>query len=95
MLENLDLGAVIGALSLVVVAVIERRTRRDDAKWEANTREHEALVARMEEVGSGLGRSLDRVESNLSSSIEVLTRKVERVDDTLVAHLEDHARGSV
>lgn len=93
MLDGLDLGAVIGAISLIVVAIIERRTRREDNRWEQNKEEHEALVGRMEDIGSSLGRSLDRVESNLTDHIDSLSRKVERLDGTVVSHLEDHARG--
>jgi len=90
---DFDLGAIVGAVSLIVVAIIERRTRKDEDKWAQNTREHEALVVRVEDIGSNLGRSIDRVENNLATSIEVLTRKVEHTDDVLVSHIEDHARG--
>ena len=93
MLDSLDIGAIVGALSLIVVAVIERRTRKDEDKWIQNSREHEALVARVEDIGNNLGRSIDRVENNLVASIDVLGRKVERVDEVLVSHIEDHARG--
>lgn len=92
---SIDLGAIIGALSLIVVAVIERRTRKEDARWEHNANEHGALVERMEEIGSSLGRSLDRVEENVTAHIESLSRKVERLDGTVVSHLEDHARGDL
>ena len=77
-------SGVIGALSLIVVAVLERRSRRDDAKWETNHEEHEALVARIETMGSGLGRSLDRVE-------QVAIRTEEKLDQ----HINDHVTGKL
>jgi hypothetical protein len=87
---------VTGAFTLitaVVAGIIEKRTRRDDEKWIQNTREHEALVSRLEDIGSSLGRSIDRVEINLSTAIDVLGRRVEQVDEIMVSHIEDHARG--
>lgn len=83
--------AFIGALSLIAVAVVERRTRKDDEKWDQNSRDHEALVQRMESIGSNLGRSLDRVEDNLAHHIIRLENKVERHEDVLFGHLTDHA----
>lgn len=83
--------AFIGALSLIAVAVVERRTRKDDEKWDQNSRDHEALVQRMESIGSNLGRSLDRVEDNLAHHIIRLENKVERHEDVLFGHLADHA----
>jgi len=83
--------ASIGALSLIAVAVIERRTRNSDEKWELNANEHEALVNRMEDIGSNLGRSLDRVESNLAHHIIRLENKVEQHDQVLFDHLSSHA----
>jgi len=83
--------ASIGALSLIAVAVIERRTRNSDEKWELNAKEHEALVNRMEDIGSNLGRSLDRVENNLAHHIIRLENKVEQHDQVLFDHLSSHA----
>ena len=85
------LTAVIGGLSLIAVAIVERRTRREDERWDLNTREHETLVSRMEDIGSSLGRSLDRVEINLSVHIARLENKVEKHDDVLFSHLASHA----
>ena len=81
----------VAAITAIVVAVIERRTRRDEEKWEQNTKEHEALVSRMESIGSNLGRSLDRVEDNLTHHIIRLENKVERHDQVLFDHLAHHA----
>jgi hypothetical protein len=81
----------VAAVTAIVVAIIERRTRRDEERWELNTREHESLVERMESIGSGLGRSLDRVEDNLAHHIIRLENKVERHDQVLFDHLAHHA----
>lgn len=86
---------LIGAMSLVLVAVIERRGRRDDEKWENNTTEHETLVKRMEEIGSSLGRSLDRVEGNLGEHIVRLSNKIEQHDEVLFNHLSSHAEQEI
>lgn len=83
--------AFISAATAIVVAIIERRTRKDEEKWEQNTRDHDALVQRMESIGSNLGRSLDRVEDNLAHHIIRLENKVERHDEVLFNHLADHA----
>lgn len=83
--------SLVAAVTAVVVAVIERRTRRDEDKWALNTKEHEALVEKIESIGSGLGRSLDRVEDNLAHHIVRLENKVERHDEVLFDHLAHHA----
>ena len=83
--------AFISGLTALVVAVIERRTRKDEEKWEQNTRDHDALVQRMESIGSNLGRSLDRVEDNIAHHIIRLENKVERHDEVLFDHLAHHA----
>lgn len=89
------LVAVISAVTAIVVAVVERRTRREDERWELNTREHEALVSRMDMIGSNLGRSIDRVEENLTHHIIRLENKVASHDDVLFAHLADHAAHAI
>ena len=83
--------AIVSGLTAFAVAIIERRTRKEDERWELNTKEHEALVARMETIGSSLGRSLDRVEDNLAHHIIRLENKVERHDQVLFDHLASHA----
>jgi hypothetical protein len=83
--------ALIGALSLIAVAVIERRTRNSDDKWEQNSSDHKALADRVEDIGKSLGRSLDRVEDNIAMHIIRLENKVEQHDDVLYGHLAHHA----
>ena len=83
--------AFVSAITAVVVAVIEKRTRRDEEKWEQNTKDHQALVDRMESIGTNLGRSLDRVEGNLGEHIMRLENKIEQHDEVLFGHLSSHA----
>lgn len=89
------LVGAISALTAIVVAVIERRTRSEDERWALNTKEHETLVARMEDIGSNLGRSIDRVEDNLAHHIIRLENKVERHDQVLFDHLASHAEQEI
>jgi hypothetical protein len=83
--------AAISAVTAIVVAVVERRTRQDDEKWQKNADDHKALVDRMDMIGSNLGRSLDRVEDSISHHIIRLENKVERHDQVLFDHLASHA----
>lgn len=87
--------AAISALTAIVVAVVERRTRRDEEKWQQNADDHKALVGRMDMIGSNLGRSLDRVEDNLAHHIIRLETKVDKHDEVLFNHLADHAINGV
>ena len=48
-------------------------------------------MARVEDIGSGLGRSLDRVEQNLTRHIEHLQNANELQDKVLFEHLASHA----
>lgn len=86
--------AVITALTALAVAVIEKRTRNSDEKWEQNAKEHGALVDRMESIGTSLGRSLDRVEGNLGEHIIRLENKIEQHDEVLFSHLASHAEAA-
>ena len=83
--------ALLGALSLIVVAIVERRSRTDDSKWENNSKEHQALVGRIENIGSNLGRSVDRVESNMQIHLQRIENKIETHDTVLFEHLSSHA----
>ncbi len=85
------LTASIGAISLLVVAIIELRSRKDDSRWALNTKEHEALVERVEDMGTNLGRSIDRVETNMQSHLERIENKIETHDSVLFEHLASHA----
>lgn len=86
---------IVSAITAIVVAVIEKRTRRDEEKWEQNSKDHQALVDRMESIGTGLGRSLDRVEGNLGEHIIRLENKIEQHDEVLFGHLASHAEAAL
>ena len=88
------LVAAVSAVTAVVVAVIERRTRKDEEKWNQNSKDHQALVDRMETIGTSLGRSLDRVEGNLGEHIIRLENKIEQHDEVLFGHLASHAEAA-
>ena len=83
--------AIVSGVTAFIVALIERRTRREDERWQINTQEHESLVTRMESIGSSLGRSVDRVEKNLGEHITRIENKIEQHDDVLFGHLASHA----
>jgi len=87
--------AVVSGITALVVAVIERRTRKEDERWELNTKEHETLVNRMDTIGANLGRSLDRVEGNLGEHIVRLGNKLEQHDEVLFSHLASHAEAAL
>jgi len=89
------LVAAISGITALAVAVIEKRTRKSDEKWEQNANDHKALVERMESIGTNLGRSLDRVEGNLGEHIVRLGNKIEQHDEVLFEHLASHAEAAL
>jgi len=89
------LVAAISGITALAVAVIEKRTRKSDEKWDQNASEHKALVERMESIGTNLGRSLDRVEGNLGEHIVRLGNKIEQHDEVLFGHLASHAEAAL
>lgn len=88
------LVAAITGVTALAVAVIEKRTRKSDEKWEQNANDHKALVDRMDSIGASLGRSLDRVEGNLGEHIIRLENKIEQHDEVLFGHLASHAEAA-
>lgn len=87
--------AGISGATALAVAIIEKRTRKDNDKWEQNSSDHKALVDRMESIGHNLGRSLDRVEDNLGQHISRLENKIEQHDEVLFGHLASHAEAAL
>jgi len=84
----------VSSLTAIIVANLERRARSDKEKWKQNSDDHNSLVNRMDMIGSNLGRSLDRVEENLTVHIARLENKVDKHDEVLFNHLADHAMKS-
>ena len=76
--------ALVGAASLITVAVVEKRSRSGERRWDQNDKEHEMLINKIEDIGSNLGRSLDRVEA-----ISV------RTELKLDQHINDHVTGKL
>lgn len=76
--------ALIGAVSLVVVALIESGRRTSKARWEENKADHNFVVDKIENLGKSLGISIDRVEKG-----------VERTEAKVDQHIRDHAKGDV
>lgn len=74
--------ALIGAVSLIVVAYIEHARRSTNNRWEENKADHNFVVDKLETVAKGLGISIDRVEKG-----------VERTEEKLDSHIRDHALG--
>lgn len=74
--------AGIGALGLVIVALIENGRRVDKRRWDQNRDDHNFVVAKIEDLGKSLGRSIDRVEDTAL-----------RTEEKLDQHINDHVTG--
>ena len=76
--------ALIGSVGLVAVALIETGRRVNNKRWEDNKADHNSVVAKIEDLGSSLGRSIDRVEA---TSL--------RTESKLDQHINDHVTGKL
>lgn len=76
--------AVIGAVGLIAVALIESGRRTNNARWEENKADHNFVVDKIETMGKSLGISIDRVEKG-----------VERTEAKIDEHIRDHAKGDL
>lgn len=76
--------ALIGAVGLIAVAMIESGRRTSKTRWEENKEDHNFVVDKIETLGKSLGISIDRVE-----------RGVERTEQKVDQHIRDHAKGDV
>ena len=74
--------AGIGALALVLVAMIESGRRASNKRWEDNKADHNFVVDKIEQLGKSLGTSIDRVEDTAIRTEEKLDR-----------HINDHVTG--
>ncbi len=68
--------ALLGVLGLMIASMVEwsRRT---------NQRDHAMVLRMLQQMGEGLGHSIDRVEQTAI-----------RTEEELDAHIGDHARGA-
>jgi len=76
--------ALIGAIGLVSVALIESAKRTGAKRWEENKADHNYVVDKIDNLGKSLGISIDRVEKG-----------VERTEEKVDQHIRDHAKGDV
>ena len=74
--------AGIGALALVLVAMIETARRSSNTRWEDNKADHNFVVDKIEQLGKSLGASIDRVEDTAV-----------RTETKLDQHINDHVTG--
>ena len=74
--------SVIGAISLIAVALIETSRRTTKKHWEDNKSDHAFVVDKLETLGKTLGLSIDRVE-------ETALRTEAKLDQ----HINDHLTG--
>lgn len=74
--------SLIGAISLIAVALIETGRRTSKKRWEENKQDHNFVVDKIENLGKSLGLSIDRVENTAL-----------RTEVKLDQHINDHVTG--
>jgi hypothetical protein len=83
--------SVITASSLVAVAYLQfvykagkKRGEEAKAEWAQNKADHATVVSMINQMGKSLGKSIDRNNKSL-----------DRVEEKLDRHINDHAKGDV
>ena len=83
--------SVITASSLVAVAYLQfvhkagkRRGEEAKAEWKQNKADHAVVVDMIKQMSKGLGKSIDRTNDSL-----------DRVEEKLDGHINDHAKGNM
>lgn len=74
--------ALIGAISLIAVALIEAGRRASNKRWEDNKADHNFVVDKIDQLGKSLGASIDRVEDTAI-----------RTEHKIEQHINDHVTG--
>lgn len=74
--------SLVGAIGLVIVALIEKDRRASKQRWEDNKADHNFVVDKIDTLGKSLGVSIDRVEATS-------LRTEEKIDQ----HINDHVTG--
>jgi hypothetical protein len=74
--------ALVGGLSLVIVAMIETNRKVGKTRWAENKEDHNFVVEKIESLGKTLGLSIDRVENTAI-----------RTEVKLDQHINDHITG--
>jgi hypothetical protein len=76
--------AAIGALGIILVALIEKDRRTTKKNWLQNKDDHNFVVSKIEDLGKSLGHSIDRVEDTAI-----------RTEGKLDQHINDHVTGKL
>ena len=83
--------SVITASSLIAVAYLQfvfragkKRGEEAKAEWVQNKADHATVVSMINQMGKSLGRSIDRNNKSL-----------DRVEEKLDGHINDHAKGDL
>ena len=83
--------SVITASSLIAVAYLQfvfragkKRGEEAKAEWVQNKADHATVVNMINQMSKGLGKSIDRTNDSL-----------DRVEEKLDGHINDHARGDM
>ena len=83
--------SVITASSLIAVAYLQfvfragkKRGEEAKAEWVQNKADHAVVVSMINQMGKSLGKSIDRNNKSL-----------DRVEEKLDGHINDHAKGDV
>jgi hypothetical protein len=76
--------AAIGALGIILVALIEKDRRSTKKNWLQNKDDHNFVVSKIEDLGKSLGHSIDRVEDTAI-----------RTEAKLDQHINDHVTGKL
>lgn len=88
------IDALIGSIGLIVVALIQRDRSERKSLRSINSREHAHLVQKIDFVGKSLGLSIDRVERNLETRIDLLDDRIGALGNRVDEHIRDHATGA-
>ena len=76
--------ALVGGLSLIIVAMIQTNRKVGKTRWAENKEDHNFVVSKLEHLGKSLGASIDRVEETAI-----------RTEVKLDTHINDHLTGKL
>lgn len=76
--------SLVGAIGLVIVALIEKDRRASKQRWQDNKADHNFVVDKIDTLGKSLGFSIDRVEATAI-----------RTEEKLDQHINDHVTGKL
>lgn len=76
--------SVVGAISVIAVALIETSRRTSKRHWQQNRDDHNMVIDKIDSLGKSLGASIDRVEGTAL-----------RTETKLDQHINDHVTGKL